>query len=49
MNKVLLIGRLTRDPESRSTTSGNTAVNFTVAVNLPINNTLFIFLTPHLT
>ena len=38
MNKVLLIGRLTRDPETRSTTSGNTAVNFTVAVNRNFKN-----------
>ena len=38
MNKVLLIGRLTRDPETRSTASGNTAVNFTVAVNRNFKN-----------
>jgi single-strand DNA-binding protein len=33
LNKVLLIGRLTRDPESRSTQSGQTVVNFGLAVN----------------
>ena len=34
MNKVLLMGRLTRDPELRYTTTNNTAVcNFTLAVN----------------
>lgn len=34
MNKVVLIGRLTRDPEIRYTTNNNTAVaQFTLAVN----------------
>ena len=33
LNKVLLIGRLTRDPESRSTPSGQTVVSFGLAVN----------------
>lgn len=33
LNKVLLIGRLTRDPESRTTTSGTTVVAFGIAVN----------------
>lgn len=34
MNKVILIGRLTRDPEIRYTTTNNTAVaQFTLAVN----------------
>lgn len=33
LNKVLLIGRLTRDPESRTTPSGNTVVVFGLAVN----------------
>ena len=33
LNKVLLIGRLTRDPESRSTPSGSTVVAFGLAVN----------------
>ena len=33
MNKVILIGRLTRDPEMRTTTSGNNATSFTVAVS----------------
>jgi single-strand DNA-binding protein len=33
MNKVILMGRLTRDPELRYTTTNNTAVcNFTLAV-----------------
>ena len=33
LNRVLLIGRLTRDPESRSTGSGSTVVSFGMAVN----------------
>ncbi len=34
MNKVILMGRLTRDPETRSTQTTNTIVaNFTLAVN----------------
>jgi single-strand DNA-binding protein len=33
LNKVLLIGRLTRDPESRSTSGGSSVVSFGLAVN----------------
>jgi single-strand DNA-binding protein len=33
LNKVLLIGRLTRDPESRSLKSGTAVVSFGLAVN----------------
>lgn len=33
LNKVLLIGRLTRDPETRTTGSGSTVVSFGLAVN----------------
>lgn len=33
LNKVILIGRLTRDPESRSTQGGSTVVAFGLAVN----------------
>lgn len=35
MNKVILIGRLTRDPEQRTTTSGKTVTRFTLAVDRP--------------
>ncbi len=31
MNKVILVGRLTRDPELRATTSGTSVASFTVA------------------
>ena len=33
LNKVLLIGRLTRDPETRTTQSGSSVVAFGLAVN----------------
>ncbi|KKM06946.1 hypothetical protein LCGC14_1738850, partial [marine sediment metagenome] len=33
LNKVLLIGRLTADPELRSTSSGNPVASFSVATN----------------
>ena len=33
MNKVLLIGRITRDPEMRSLASGKVVTTFTVATN----------------
>lgn len=33
MNKVYLIGNLTRDPEMRSTTTGIPVCNFSIAVN----------------
>lgn len=32
-NKVILIGNLTRDPETRTTPSGQTVTNFSLAVN----------------
>lgn len=35
MNKVILMGRLTADPELRQTQNGITTVSFTVAVNRP--------------
>ena len=33
MNKVLLVGRLTRDPELRTLPSGKAVANFVVATN----------------
>ena len=33
MNKAILIGNLTRDPETRTTASGVTMCQFTIAVN----------------
>lgn len=38
MNKVLLVGRLTRDPELRTTTTGMAVVRFTLAVNQNFTN-----------
>lgn len=37
-NKVVLIGRLTRDPELRHTTSGVPVAGFTLAVDRPFTN-----------
>lgn len=33
INQVILMGRLTRDPETRTTTSGKTVTSFSVAVD----------------
>jgi single-strand DNA-binding protein len=33
INQVILLGRLTRDPEERTTSSGKTVVNFSLAVD----------------
>ncbi len=38
MNKVLLVGRLTRDPELRTTQSGIAVARFTIAVNQNFTN-----------
>ena len=38
MNKIILVGRLTKDPEVRSTSSGFNVANFTVAVNRRFKN-----------
>lgn len=38
MNKVFLIGNLTRDPEMRSTQSGVSVCNFSIAVNRRFKN-----------
>ncbi len=38
MNKVILIGRLTKDPELRYTSSNVPTATFTVAVNRPFAN-----------
>ena len=36
MNKVILIGRLTKDPELRATQNGKSVATFTIAVNREI-------------
>ncbi|RAP34179.1 single-stranded DNA-binding protein [Candidatus Marinamargulisbacteria bacterium SCGC AG-439-L15] len=38
LNKIILIGRLTADPDVKVTTSGHTVANFTLAVDRPNNN-----------
>lgn len=38
MNKVIISGRLTRDPEVRYTTSGKVVCQFTLAVDRPFTN-----------
>lgn len=35
LNKVLLIGNLTQDPELKNTTSGKPVCNFNIAINRP--------------
>ena len=38
MNKVFIVGNLTRDPELRSTRDGISVCSFTVAVNRRVRN-----------
>ncbi|WP_102411376.1 single-stranded DNA-binding protein [Beduinella massiliensis] len=38
MNKVILIGNLTRDPEMRTTQSGTSVCSFSIAVNRRFRN-----------
>src|SRR5690625_2851849 len=38
LNRVVLVGRLTRDPELRYTPNGAAVSNFTIAVNRPFKN-----------
>ncbi|GAE26217.1 single-stranded DNA-binding protein [Halalkalibacter wakoensis JCM 9140] len=38
LNRVVLVGRLTRDPELRYTPNGVAVANFTLAVNRPFSN-----------
>ena len=38
MNKILLVGRLVRDPEVRSMNNGSSVANFTVAVSRNFKN-----------
>ena len=38
MNKVILVGRLTRDPELKTTPNGVSVCSFTIAVNRRFRN-----------
>ncbi|MFD2637710.1 single-stranded DNA-binding protein [Piscibacillus salipiscarius] len=38
LNRVVLVGRLTKDPELSYTPNGTAVANFTVAVNRPFSN-----------
>ena len=38
MNKAILVGRLTKDPEMRTTSSGIAVTSFTVAINRPYSD-----------
>ena len=38
MNKIILMGRLTRDPELRTTQTGKSVAQFTLAVDRPFKN-----------
>lgn len=39
LNRIVLIGRLTRDPEAQYTTSGIAVTRFSIAVDRPFKNT----------
>ncbi|EAD6859117.1 single-stranded DNA-binding protein, partial [Listeria monocytogenes] len=39
MNRVVLVGRLTKDPDLRYTPAGAAVATFTLAVNRPFKNT----------
>ncbi len=36
MNKVILVGRITKDPELKTISNSSSVVNFTIAVNRPV-------------
>src|SRR5690625_6970842 len=38
MNRTILVGRLTRDPDLRYTPTGTAVANFTIAVNRPFKS-----------
>lgn len=38
LNRVILVGRLTKDPDLRYTSNGIAVANFTIAVNRPFKN-----------
>ena len=38
MNRVVLVGRITKDPELKKTNNNNSVVNFTIAVNRTFTN-----------
>ena len=38
LNRIVLIGRLTKDPEMRHTQSGKAVCSFTLAVDRPYTN-----------
>ncbi|GGB42939.1 single-stranded DNA-binding protein [Lentibacillus populi] len=38
LNRVVLVGRLTKDPDLRYTATGVAVANFTIAVNRPFSN-----------
>ncbi|MDL2212180.1 single-stranded DNA-binding protein [Erysipelotrichaceae bacterium OttesenSCG-928-M19] len=38
MNRAVLVGRLTKDPELKKTPSGSSVINFTIAINRTFTN-----------
>ena len=46
LNKVILMGRLTADPELRQTTSGISTCRFSVAVDVPDKLSVLLVILP---